>query len=101
MWDTLLITQVFAKMEEIQIGWEAVKNVTKFVIDAALQRPNNLKKLWCFGAGEEEEDISWDPVLFASALNKVEVLNLRLTDEEANLLFEMMQGESSVRNNFP
>jgi len=88
------IAQVFAKMDEIGICSRAVENMTSIMIDTVLQRPNNLKKLyWTGGVGVPH----CDPVLLANALNKIEVLEVYLNEEEANLLFKMMQGETSVR----
>ena len=88
-----LIAQVFAKMEEIKIYCRAVGSMTSIMIDTVLQRPNNIKKLYWTGRLRDG-----DPVLLANALNKIEVLEVYLNEEEANLLFKMMQGKTAIRS---
>ena len=86
-----LLTQVFAKMEEIEIY---NGELAKYVAEAVLQRPNNLKRLLLENTCP---DGSLDPVLF-TMLNKFEVLEVGLNEEQANLLLKMMREESSVKS---
>ena len=90
--DAELLTQVFAKMEEIQIHdfkW-AEMHPTKCLVDAVLNRPNKLKKLVLIGR------MGVDPVLLLTALNKIEILEVSLSKDEVNKLFKMMQDGTSV-----
>ena len=90
--DAELLTQVFAKMEEIQIHdfkWAEI-HPTKCLVDAVLNRPNKLKKLVLIGR------MGVDPVLLLTALNKIEILEVNLSKDEANKLFKMMQDGTSV-----
>ena len=79
--ETELLTKG-AKIEEIEVN---SNGGTKYVLDTILQRPNNLKKLvvWNFH--------HVDLVHLATALNKIEVLEVRLSSEQANLLFMTMK----------
>ena len=105
----VLLTQVFAKMEEVEISrdtshhagmpqqsWSMIpcRHATKCIVDSVIQRSTNLKKLVLRRVAL---DCSMDPVLLATALNKIEVLDLGLTQKQANLLFKMMQTETSVK----
>ena len=67
--ETELLARVFAKIEEIEVN---SKDGTKYVLYTILQRPNNLKRLvvWDFD--------HVDPAHLATALNKIEVLKMRL-----------------------
>ena len=67
--ETELLAHVLAKIEEIKVN---SKDGTKYVLDTVLQRPNNLKRLvvWDFD--------HVDPAHLATALNKIEVLKMRL-----------------------
>ena len=67
--ETELLAQVLSKIEEIKVN---SKDGTKYVLDTVLQRPNNLKRLvvWDFD--------HVDPAHLATALNKIEVLKMRL-----------------------
>ena len=81
-------------MEEIEIHDfpRAEGHPTKCLVDAILNRPNKLKRLFlkCGRHGV-------DPALLVTALNKVEILEVSLFKDEANMLFKlMMQDETSV-----
>ena len=67
--ETELLAKVFAKIEEIEVN---SKDGTTYVLDTILQRPNNLKKLVLSPSRYV------DPVHLATALNKIEVLKMRL-----------------------
>ena len=67
--ETELLAKVFAKIEEIEVN---SKDGTTYVLDTILQRPNNLKKLVV------RDFHHVDPVHLATALNKIEVLKMRL-----------------------
>ena len=98
-WDMLdadLFTQVFAKMEEIEIHPAvemfsiAEAAVLDCVIDTILDRPNNLKKLVM-------KHYPWtvDSSRFVAALNKIEILEVKLKSKDCNLLFKAMMTEDS------
>ena len=88
--ETELLAHVLAKIEEIKVN---SKDGTKYVLDTVLQRSNNLKRLvvWDFD--------HVDPAHLATALNKIEVLDVRLSSEQANLLFKTMKDDgTSIRS---
>ena len=109
-----LLTQVFAKMDEIEIHrlsclWPQGPKVgpvevavTRCVVDSILSRPDNLKKLVLKNVVYKEPFFAThiDPVVsprLATALNKVEVLDVELLAPEVNLLLKaMMENETSV-----
>ena len=89
--DQGLLAQVFARMEEVEIGLKAMKTMTgpqKHSLFDALKRPNQLKKLALgyhrgnFLAIEESED----PGLLVTALNRITWLKAGLTEVQTNLL---------------
>ena len=92
-----LFTQVFAKMEEIEIHPAAEifstagHVVLKYVIDAIMDRPNKLKKL----VKVKEYPVPVDSVRFVTALNKIEILEVALESHHCNLLFKAMMREDS------
>ena len=89
-----LLSQVFAKMEDIEIrGWYAAR----CVVDCVLKGQNNLKRL-VLNRTYGEDPYGEDPVLLATALNKIEVLDVELTEEQANLLFKTMKDETSIKS---
>ena len=92
-----LLTQVFAKMEEITINYSYGyhDDVTRYVIDAVLQGANNLKKLVL---NELKWNKSVDMVLLVTTLNKIEVLEVGLNEEQANLLFKLMKDGTSIKS---
>ena len=79
--ETELLTKV-AKIEEIEVN---SNGGTKYVLDTILQRPNNLKKLVLSPSRHVDPDVHL-------AFNKI-VLEVRLTSEQANLLFETMKDD--------
>ena len=89
-----LITQVFAKMEEVELSGDKWGNTTKHLVDAVLRGRNNLKKLVLTETILE----SPDHTSLVTALNKIEVLEVRLTEEQANLLFEMMEAGTAIKS---
>ena len=89
-----LITQVFAKMEEVELSRDKWGNITKHLVDAVLRGRNNLKKLVLTETILE----SPDHTSLVTALNKIEVLEVRLTEEQANLLFEMMEAGTAIKS---
>ena len=98
------LTKVFAKMEEIEIhklspyySCRAVENggaIVNCVLDAILDRSNNLKKLLLNCA------YKWtnvNSVRRVTTLNRVAILDVCLYEEEANLLFKkIVEEETSV-----
>ena len=86
-----LLSQVFAHMEEVEIQdfQGAGSHSAKCLVEAILNRPNKLKKLVLKGRRD-----GVDPVLFVTALNKIQVLEVNLYNkDEANMLFKMMMQE--------
>ena len=92
-----LFTQVLAKMEEIEIRpaveifSTAGRAVLKCVIDAILDRPNNLKKL----VKVNEYPTPVNSLRFVTALNKIEILEVALESHHCNMLFKAMVREDS------
>ena len=89
-----LITQVFAKMEEVELSGDKWGNITKHLVDAVLRGRNNLKRLVLTETILE----SPDHTSLVTALNKIEVVEVRLTEEQANLLFEMMEAGTAIKS---
>ena len=90
MIDADILTEVFTKMEEIEIhelGFDsrvAEGAVTKCVVNAILKRPNNLKKLALKGVYYRKG--------VDSVSLKIEILELNLHKDEASLLLKLMMG---------
>ena len=91
-------------MEEVEIhklspyySCRAVENggaIVNCVLDAILDRPNNLKKL-LFNCAYKWTDVN--SVRRVNALNRVAILDACLCEEEANLLFKkIVEEETSV-----
>ena len=107
-----IITEAFAKVEELVIyglfpqgsglsiraRQEAEANegvVAKWVVDAILDRPNHLKRLFLVNLSHRK---GVDSLRLATALNKMQILMVKLwREEDVNLLFKtMVQSETSV-----
>ena len=107
-----IITEAFAKVEELVIyglfpqgsglsiraRQEAAANqgvVAKWVVDAILDRPNHLKRLFLVNLSHRK---GVDSLRLATALNKMQILMVKLwREEDVNLLFKtMVQSETSV-----
>ena len=111
-WDTFsvltgldlgLFTQVLAKMGEIDIHWlgrstlsrAAVGSVMNSLADSVLDGPSNLKRLVFRDVNYNGNDV--DSVRFATALNKIETLEVKLSIDIVNLLLKaMMEEDTSV-----
>ena len=90
-----LLTQVFANMEEVEIHKEAGGHSTRCLVDAILNRSNKLKRVVLEGGRGGRDGV--DSALLVTALNKIEVLEVYLYKDEANMLLKMMmQDETSV-----
>ena len=78
-----VLRQIFAKMEEIRIHETSVSpgagHAIEYVVDTVPLRANKLKKLFF-----NVTIIYLDPVLSSTSLNKIEVLEVELTEEQAN-----------------
>ena len=123
-----LITQTFAKMEEIEIPIygiypevrSAEGSVARCVMSAILEKPNNLRRLvmkgpsFRMGNDSTNRGFSWarprdthhytsiqalESVRLVTALDKIETLEVQLCKGEVNLLLEaMMDEETSVKS---
>lgn len=104
IFDVDYLTQTFAKMEEIEIHklgsrrFQVQANegvVTKCVVEAILDRPNNLKRLVL---NNVSYNLGVRSLRLVTALNKIEILEVDLNGEaDVNLLFKtMMQEKTSV-----
>ena len=104
IYDVDYLTQTFTKMEEIEIHklgsrrFQVQANedvVTKCVVEAILDRPNNLKRLVL---NNVSYNLGVRSLRLVTALNKIEILEVDLNGEaDVNLLFKtMMQEKTSV-----
>ena len=98
--EEVLFNQICSKMEEIDFAMDfslPFESTRAYVLNAVLQRTDTLKKLALHGSHSRPTRFQ-DPVPLAFSLNKIEVLEVALTEEQANILFKMMQDGTRIKS---